>query len=246
MRFGIITINHGRPAILHLWCASIKRLRKETGIDFPVVCVSESEDEQRCAEYGITHITADNSLGSEKWNLGVARLRELDIDFMVVTGSDDIFSTQTLVDLMTAMEQGYDMIGFHKVYIYCVEGRWQGQVRLVTTRTVLGVGKTLSKRVLEKVNWQPWTYATPRRWGMDAILSRNTNQYCQSRLIIDGVIVDCKTSQSLNKFSMFVHNRRSVNADRNIFMNILGEEERMILRTFAGSNLNDYFSAIRR
>ena len=246
MRFGIITINHQRPTIFHLFCASIRRLRSEVGHTFPVICVSGAEDTQRCAEYNIHHILADNGLGSEKWNLGAMYFKELGIDYMIISGSDDIFSTQTLRSIITEMDKDVDLIGFNRIYVYCAEGRWKGELRLVTTKTVLGVGKTFNKRVLEAVNWRPWEYASPRRWGMDAICSRNTNHHCKTRSIIDGVIVDCKTDQSLNKFSMFVINKHGYPADKNIFFNILGEEEKQILGSMVGSNLNSYFTKIRK
>jgi hypothetical protein len=226
-----------------LFCASIRRLRREIGIDFPVICVSGTEDYLICKEYGITHIEGSNDLASEKWNIGTMAFKETDLEYLVVSGSDDVFSTQTLLDLITAMEGRYDLIGFDKIYIYCVEGNYKGQLRLCTTRSkMLGVGKTIHRRVLEKVNWRPWEYAQPRRSGMDAIMHRNISPHTPARVIVDGIIVDCKSHDNLNKFSMFVNNRHGVPVDKNIFLNIIGEEEKQILGSFVGSNLNEFFT----
>ena len=243
---GILTINNLRPQILHLWCASIKRLRNDIGIDFPAVCVSGVEDSARCSQYGIAHIVASNDLGWEKWNIGTQYLKEQGIDWMVISGSDDVFSTDALKNIIYNTTKDVDLIGFQKIFVYCVEGQRKGELRILTSKNVMGVGKTLNKRVLEAVGWRPWQYAEIRRWGMDAICSRNTNHHCKTRSIIDGIIVDCKTDQSLNKFSMFVINKHGYPADRNIFLNILGEEEKQILGSMVGSNLNSYFTKIKK
>jgi hypothetical protein len=246
MKFGLLTINNLRPAIFRLFCASIRRLRKDIGIEFPVVCVSGSEDEPRCAEYNIHHIIADNSLGWEKWNIGTQWFKTQGIDYIIISGSDDVFSTDALKNIISAMNNDVDLIGFNKIYIYCTEGKYKGQLKVVVTRGILGVGKTLHRRVLESVNWRPWEYYTIRRWGMDAILHRNTSAHIRSKLTVDGIIVDCKTAQSLNKFSMFVNNRHGTNVSSNVFYDILGEEEKQILNSFVGSDLNDYFYKVKR
>jgi hypothetical protein len=233
MTFGFLTINNGRQKILQLWCASMRRLRINFG-DFPVVCVSGAEDKKICTDYGIHHVTQANHPSSEKWNTALSYLRTLNIDYSIVSGSDDIFSTQSLTNILVATNTEPDLIGFNSLYIYCAEGVSKGRMVHITTKGIFGVGKVLSKHVLDATNWRPWDYGQGRSWGMDAILSRNIAQHIRTRVIVDGMIVDVKTAESLNKFSMFEKNKHGAYVDKNIFYSILGNEEREILAEIEG------------
>lgn len=231
MKFAFLTINNRRPMIFNLFCASIKRLRKDIGYDFPVVCVSGLEDKKICANYGITHITHANSPATEKWNLGMVALRELHPEYVVVMGSDDIMSTDTLKALVEQMKLGFDMIGLNEVYVYDGDGAYQkGMLKHYVSGKVLGVGKCLHSRVLDEINWRGWQYYQPRNYGMDGILSRNTNRYIKTHAIVQGIIVDVKSKDSLNKFTMFVHNHKGETVNSQIFYDILSEEELEILK----------------
>lgn len=229
MTFGVLTINHRRPAILNLFLASMKRLRDGVGVNFPVVCVSGIEDKKMCAQYGVTHLVQANRPASEKWDTGLSYLKTLKLDYVLVLGSDDIMSTDLLLSYITEMEKGVDLIAVNEIYVYCSQGDLKGNLIYYKTEKILGVGKCIHARVLNKVNWRGWSTTTPRNWGMDALLSRNTNQHIVTTSLLSGVIVDVKSADSLNKFTMFVRNHKGVPAKVQIFYDILGEEERFIL-----------------
>ena len=228
MSFAFITINFHRPSILRLFGASIKRLRAETGIDFPVVCVSEPDDADVCREYGLTHIIHPNIPVNEKWNRGCEYIRDLGVDYVIVSGSDDVFSTATLSSLIEQMNKGIDFIGLNQVYVYDTDGDHRGEL-LSFTRKGIGVGRTIHRRVLEAVNWKPWEYGEGRNWGMDSILYKNISPHIKSKVTIDGVIVDCKSHQNINKFTMFKSNYGGHVEPKSTFYNFLSKEEKDIL-----------------
>ncbi len=230
MTFGVLTINHRRPQVLHLFLASMKRLRKDVGIDFPVVCVSGVEDRKVCANYGVTHVVYANNPASAKWNIGMVVLQKLHLDYVIILGSDDIMSTDTLKNMMAEMENGWDLIGLTDIYVYDGDGKTRGGLIHYETTKVLGVGKCVNKRVLDEVGWRPWHYHRPRNFGMDAIFSRNTNPHVKTLAKVQGVIVDVKSKDSLNKFTMFVANHKGYMVDNKIFFDILGEEEKELLK----------------
>ena len=248
MKFGFLTINNLRPKVLHLFCASIKRLREGVGIDFPAVCVSNPSDAVICSEYNVHHIIQPNVPASEKWNTGLGYLRTLDLDYVVISGSDDIFSTQALGSILSKVDTNPDLIGFDAMYVYCAEGAYKGTLKRLTTKGEFGVGKTVSKKVLDAVDWCAWKYDSPRNFGMDAIFSRNTAFHIKNRVMAEGVIVDVKTSDSLNKFTMFERNHHGVNVDKSIFYNILGEEERRLLSYVEGRipSLDQWLNTIQK
>jgi hypothetical protein len=236
VNIGVITINYKRPSILRLFCASIARLRAEIGIELPTVCVSEEEDRYICDTYGVYHVTYPNNPASEKWNQGTMFLRNFDINFLCVLGSDDICSTDYLRNIIDKMSLNmpngtaeFDLLGLKRLYLYDTDGVSRGQLRCITSKGFMGVGKVISKRVLDAVDWRPWADAYPRNYGMDALLHRNITPYVKTTAEVEGVIVDCKSKDSLNKFTMFQKNRHGVEVDPKIFYNILSEEELEIL-----------------
>jgi len=231
MTFGVLTINNRRPTVLNLFLASMRRLRKEVGIDFPVVCVSGVEDKKICAQYGVHHITQANKPASEKWNTGLCFLQTLNLDYVLILGSDDIMSTDLLRAYITEMEKDVDLIGLNEIFVYDGDGKTRGALRRYTSTKVLGVGKMLNKRILDKVEWRGWASSHPRSWGMDGLLARNTDKHIRTKSMVSGVVVDVKSADSLNKFTMFVVNHKGTPAKVEIFYDILGEEEKIILKS---------------
>jgi hypothetical protein len=229
MKFGIITINYNRQKVLKLFCASIKRLRNDVNIHFPVVCVSGMEDRQICEEYNIAHIYQDNKPATAKWDTAMSYMQKEQVDFVIIMGSDDIMSTECLRNIMSEMQHDTDLIGLQSMYVYCAEGKSKGCLKHITTRGIFGVGKTINKRVLDKVDWKPWSVSVPRSSGMDAVAARNIAEHVKTRVFVGGTIVDVKTHDSLNKFSMFERNGHGTNVDNSIFYKIMGEEEKQIL-----------------
>jgi len=234
MNFGVLTINYRRPQIFKLFCASIKRLREEVGIDFPVVCVSEPEDAPICNQYNIHHIIYPNIPVSEKWNQGMLYLKELGVDYATIMGSDDCMSTQCLRNIMFEMHSDVDLIGLKQLYVYDTDGKHRGTLRYVTSGNFFGVGKTINRRILDAVEWRPWKYINSmgekgRNAGMDSICNRNIAEHVKTKVAVDGIVVDCKSQQSLNKFTMFMNNHHGTSCDKSIFYNILSREERVIL-----------------
>jgi len=231
MNFGIITIAHGRQTILRLFCASIRRLRKETGIDFPVVVTSGAEDAPLCSEYNIGHITYPNIPVSNKWNIACEYMKELGVDYICILGSDDIMATDCLRNIMFEMHNDIDLIGFKTLYVYDTDGDSRGQLMRTTKKSFLGVGKTIHRRVLDAVGWEPWAYDRPRNAGMDAIIHRNISSHIKTSAEVEGIIVDCKSRESLNRFSMFKNNHHGILTHKSVFLNILSKEEKDILNS---------------
>lgn len=229
MSFCILTLNYGRPQVFKLFCASTRRLREQTGYNFPVIVVSEPNDAPLCEEYGLTHIIHPNIPVTEKWNRGIEYIKQLDCEYVVITGSDDIWSTDTLLCLVESMKSGVDMIGIRELYVYDADGLSRGKLIKITSKNFYGVGKAIHRRVLEKVDWKPWVYHAPRNWGMDSILYKNISPFIQTRAEYGGIITDVKSKDSLNNFSMFERNHKGVLCPHELFYSYLSKEERTIL-----------------
>lgn len=245
MKFAILTINYGRPQIFHLFCSGIKRLRAQLNMDFPVVCVSGAEDKIICDKYNITHIEYPNYPVSDKWNAGCEYIRTLDIDYVIISGSDNIFSLEALSAIVREMNNDIDLIGFNRMFFYDTDGINRGQLLIVTTKGIFGVGRAIHRRVLDAVNWHPWNYPIQRSWGMDSILYKNISPHVKTKSIVDGIIVDCKSKDNLNKFTMLKNNYHGKPCDSSLFLNFLSKEELDILRSINKVGLPLSFPRVR-
>ena len=227
--FCIITANWNRPDVLALWCASIKRIREDLDIFIPAVVVSDRWDRDTCDKYHVHHINHKNNPVSEKFNAGCQYARSLGVDYVMILGSDDIVSTETISRYMTAMEQEYDVIGTANVYFYGrgVKGV-KTLVHLQRDKKMLGVGKTISAKVMEQVDWRPWK--DEKNWALDAICHKYISPFIgTSHILEETKIFDCKTSTNINKFS-FWYNKIKTTVDLNVFYDILGEEEKELIK----------------
>ena len=202
MTFGIITINHGRPSILSIWCAGINRLRNEIGEYIPAVVVSGEEDRAICKHYHVEHIIQRNNPATEKFNRGMAYMRSLGIDYVLISGSDNVFSTDTIRRIMAEADKGYDLIGIQDIYFYSTDGVTRGEMVHFNSKHILGVGKTISAKILDKIDWRPWT--APKNWGMDAMVTMAIRPHVQTTKIVENAeCFDLKGRDNINKFSMW-------------------------------------------
>jgi glycosyltransferase involved in cell wall biosynthesis len=223
---GIITINQGRKKILSLWLAQIQRLRRETQCYIPAVVVSDDTDEALCHSYHVVHIPHNNFPVTAKWNRALKYMRSEGVDYIQILGSDDIVSTMYIQKTLERMEQGIDLIGTETIYFYCGQGAERGKLVKLDTPILKGIGKTVSKRILDQCDWMLWN--VEKNWGMDAIATKTIMAYNPSKAVIEGIVVDVKTKENLNSFRVF-RNRQEV--DNGLFFNILSEEEKLILNS---------------
>lgn len=224
-KLGIITINFGRPKVLHLWVAQIKRIREDLDTYIPAVVVSDKEDRDICAKYGVWHITQQNRPVNEKFNRAMYYMRDIQQENVMILGSDDIVSTGFVRKTLAEMEKGIDYIGTRTFYFYCGVGLDKGKMVKLTSAPTKGIGRTISCRVLDQCDWRLWD--KEKNWGLDAMATKNIVKYCKSKSWIEDIIVDVKTRTNLNSYRIW--GTRLPQADPQLFYNILSEEELKLL-----------------
>jgi glycosyltransferase involved in cell wall biosynthesis len=226
MKFGILTISYRRQKILHLFLASIKRLRNDCGY-FPCIVVGDEEHKGLCEAYEVFHVTQENHPATAKWNTGVDYLMGIGCDYIVITGSDDIVSTPLMLNLISEMEKGTDLVGISTIYFYASDGKHKGSLRKLTAnKQILGVARCISRNVIEKTGLPLWNKESS--WGMDGICLRNIRPHVKTMKIVEGVCVDVKNNESLNKFTFWL-SRIHTESPPEIFYSILSDEEKQIL-----------------
>jgi len=223
---GIITVNHGRPKVFHVWCAFIKRLRYDMNSYIPVCCVSDKEDKAICNEYYIDHIIHPNTPLTGKFNRGFQYMRSLGVDYVMILGSDNIISTQLMRAIDIQAEKNISLIGIDTIHFYCGEGIDRGKLVQLSSKNLLGVAKTIHKNVLDCVSWTP--FPIDKNWGIDAIGTKTIAPYVTTKVTVNGFCCDIKTRRNLNQFSVF--GKRCPQVDSDVFYNILGEEEKTLIQ----------------
>ena len=227
VNFGIVTISYKRVKILNLFLASIKRLREDLQTYIPCVVVGDAEHKELVESYHCHFIYQDNHPASRKWNTGVDYLMSIGVDYVVVSGSDDIFSTELMSNLIEKMDMGVDLVYINIIWFYGADGRHKGVLRKLTSTQPLGVGRCINRRVIEKVG-KLWT--RDRSWAMDGDCLRNMLPYLRTKTTAEGMVVDVKNFESLNKITFWISKLKDVYPPE-LFYEILSDEEKQILET---------------
>ena len=107
------------------------------------------------------------------------------------------------------MQQGYDLIGTLDTYFYSPQknelGYWCGYETRRLGETI-GMGRTLSKKILNKVRWEPWRSDLDK--GLDgsmmARLGRFKPRQMKIKMADTGIFgVDIKTVANITRYGCY-------------------------------------------
>jgi hypothetical protein len=165
MRIAIITAFHGRPSISRVFHLGIERLRKQFDARcFAAVTEGDVENMALCDSYGVPYVEHDNVDLGAKHNAALALAREWDPDLVVVLGSDDLVSNDHIQWATT----GGDYVFPGAITLYTPGDKrglmLEGPIQF--GRTFFGAGRAYSRKVLDKLDWKPWSEAGLRK-GLD-------------------------------------------------------------------------------
>lgn len=122
----------------------------------PIIVGSEGELSKNLAE-GLEYVEAPNNPLSDKWNKAFIRAKELDVDACVIAGSDTILTKYLFEEHFEALKQNVDYFGILDAYYLfqdCLK-YWEGYNNERLGEPV-GSGRMFSKKLLNKLNWQPY------------------------------------------------------------------------------------------
>ena len=219
-----VTANHGRDDILELYCLGIERLRSQSA-NTAIHSVIVGDDQFVTYRYKCHHIIYVNNPVSNKFNIACQRAKELDVDAVIVMGSDDIMNIE-LFNHLTASTS--DFTAIRDIYLYSLDKACQNELRYVKTNMV-GCARMLSRELLGRVNWMPWK--RERDWKLDQVMLQTIKPHIKSEYIftakdIGGMCVDIKTEQSMNKFTKWSGLEK---CDPQIMFDWLSQEEKDLI-----------------
>ena len=155
----IITAMHGRPEITRAFCMAVQRIYKETGVStLAIITRNDYENIKLCNTHGIAWMESRNEPLGAKWNTALHYLKDVDLSNVIILGSDDIVST-SFIDYqiskgdtdLSAMEDLWFWGLNKKRDGYKTFGHWTSNLC-----KLLGVGRMVSREVLEKLDWKLW------------------------------------------------------------------------------------------
>jgi hypothetical protein len=158
------------------------------------------------------YINHDNSPLSDKWNSGLDFLKNMVYDNLVIIGSDDVIHQNVFKVYKNKINENYDFIGIEDLYLFDIDSKvmyyWPGYgENNPRNGETIGLGRCLSKRVIEKLNYQLWNPGLMRNLD-GSMMSKikesklNLNSYtfkCKEF----GPCVDIKSDQNLTNINRF-------------------------------------------
>lgn len=139
---------------------TIQRLYKKNGV-FEVICIGDSIEEQEvCENEGAEFIFHENNPLGKKWNAGFLAAKKHNPDAVLFVGSSDWVSNNWLSYTEKLIRAGADLVGkpdfylldIGETYRFC---HWLGYTQPQRRLEPIGIGRVISKRILDLMNWQP-------------------------------------------------------------------------------------------
>ena len=226
----IITAIHGRIPVTKAFCMASERIRNNFGIEtFAVVTPDNKENIALCNEYKVNYITHRNLPLGRKWNMLVNYMKGIDFTHLLVLGSDDIASDSFIRNLPTE----HDVSGVHDLWFWGLNpkrtgfdtfGYWRG-----TRGRVGGVGRLISRGIIEALDFTPWPDDINCRMDgnmkkkIDA-LDMDVDWHSYSLKDHQSLLLDIKYEQNISSLSPTLPNTRQERPEDVLYKHIPKEE----------------------
>jgi len=200
-----------RPEVFKVWAACAQQL-VDSFPDIEIeVMVAGSEGKvsrELVASFAFHYIEVRNQPIGRKANRRLMACKKLKPDYVLFLGSDDVVSPKTFEYMLGLMGQGIDEIVNMDLYYYdAVSKKAVHSIGYVNQRQgePMAVGRVVSKRVLDGVDWRLWSDHIFR--GLDGVsrdrLKSAPHDRHEYRLKDEGLmIIDIKTPANITKFVM--------------------------------------------
>lgn len=180
-----------RPELTKIVLSYYDQLKQDLSdrIDIQLIAVGSEGDRSRwlCESCGFNYIEYQNKPLSDKWEYGINRCRDYDPDAVIIVGSDDLISRSLIEFYDKQLKEGLVFGGILDAYILDLESEqmiyWPGyniKVDVVNNINRLGetagVGRCLSRALLEKLDFSIWSRLNKDR-GLDGAMTQKLYQY---------------------------------------------------------------------
>lgn len=166
-----------------------------------IIAGSEGNASKRLAK-GCNYIEVENYPVTNKHNAILAKAKGMNLEGMVIMGSDDIVNDGYWDWIYTLSKDEECVYGLKDIYFYSTSEKdalyyWAGYRN---GRQNAGAGRFYSKNVLDKMNWKLWEDGLNK--GMDSSVDRG--------LIKKGIKSKSVTMEGINGFLVDIKHTRSI------------------------------------
>jgi len=177
---------HGRIPLVKY---TIQRLLNKNQCS-TVICVGETDEEREVVESsgGVFVFHKNNPLGA-KWNYGFYYAKRFNPDAVLFMGSSDWVSDNWVSTCYKFIEDGGDMIGTRDFCMLDISNevrtcRWMGYPKdSERYNEPIGIGRLLSKRFLDNIEWTPFQHE--KNNSMDYSMILKLWKICGEVIILD-------------------------------------------------------------
>ena len=223
-----------RPEITKICFEGIKRLQDydRTRFNIKVLCVVSSDsDKHLCNDYGFNYCTADNKPLGKKWNTGLRfALDNLNWEYLIQIGSDDLLDGHLLESYELVMQKGWHHAGVRDLYF--VEPTERKAIKYTYSSRFLrliGAGRIFSRTALDT------TYPL---W--DDNLNKSLDHSSENRLILAGYppyfietdeprVIDIKSVVNIWPYSHIEDGGQGEGVDIDEALSFVGVKERKLI-----------------
>jgi hypothetical protein len=132
-------------------------------LDIEIVIVGSEGDLYRklCEQLNFHYVEKPNKPLNKKFNAASKYCEKIQPDEVLLIGSDDIITPNTIIELSNRMNEDNDIVGLTNLYFMDLKDfnihKWNGYTGSIYKKgTTIGTGRLYSKKVLEAVDWYLW------------------------------------------------------------------------------------------
>ena len=150
---------------------------------------------------------------SNKWNYGVSLCKDLDFDYILMMGSDDIIDDYVLLKYYEYMVGGFDYIGILDYYVFNSKDNrfyyWGGYTKKSGRfGETLGLGRCLSKNLVKQLDFKLWKEDINK--GLDGTMESKINKLSNIKKINFksneiGIACDIKSDVNITNINRFIN-----------------------------------------
>jgi hypothetical protein len=198
MKLALIIAIYDRHDLERITLNRFKDQAKKFGFQI-IVAGSEGKFSKTIAK-GCHYIEVPNNPLSNKHNALIKKAQELNVDAVVLMGSDDIVDDNYWQWVLSLSKDEPKLIGLKDLYFYSTYKKELYYFDKNREGQSIGAGRFFSKLILDKMEWKLW----------DDGLPKSLDKNCSERLQMQGIGEEIYSMDELNVFLVDVKHTRSV------------------------------------
>lgn len=158
MKVLILTACYNRPGSFKMFLENFKFLTLTCDVELYLLIVGNEENREIAEEYSVMYVTQPNKPVGRKWNIGCELSKEIEWDYLFISGADDIYSP-ALFNYYAKNCEDYHYLGLLDFYFYDLltnRLKYFPGFKFNNKGDSLGAGRLLHRSLVESLNFELW------------------------------------------------------------------------------------------